>query len=229
MNIEPAEYLVHFSNLLLLVSYSVRDILWLRWFAVAAAVANVPYYMSQTAVLWPPVIWGGVFMLINLYQIARIYLERRPVVLSADEQRLYELGFKALRPREFVSLLLAGEWRDAAPGERIVEQGRAIERISIPISGAVEVSRGGERLGSMQPGQIVGLALAVSGEAPSFDASFREPGRYMSWPLPRLRTFLDKRPELRVSLQRLASQDLAVKVDRLMPREARPSQAGSSP
>jgi len=34
---QPTDYLVHFSNILLLVSYSVRDILWLRWFAVAAA------------------------------------------------------------------------------------------------------------------------------------------------------------------------------------------------
>jgi hypothetical protein len=116
---QPVEYLVHFSNVLLLFSYSVRDMLWLRWFAVAAAVANLPYYLAQTTVLWPPVIWGGVFMLINLIQIARIYLERRPVVLSADEQRLYDLGFSALRPREFVSLLLAGEWRDAARGDHI--------------------------------------------------------------------------------------------------------------
>ena len=217
---QPVEYLVHFSNLLLLVSYSVRDILWLRWFAVAAAVANVPYYLEQTTVLWPPIIWGGVFMAINLYQIARIYLERRPVVLSPDEKRLYDLGFKALRPREFVSLLLAGEWHDAAPGDRIVENGRAVERISIPIAGDVEVSRRGERLGTMTPGQVVGLALAVSGEAASFDAAFKEPGRYMSWPLPSLRKFLDKRPELRVALQRLASEDLAVKVERLMPRDA---------
>jgi hypothetical protein len=111
---QPVEYLVHFSNLLLLVSYSVRDILWLRWFAVGAAVANLPYYLAQPTVLWPPVIWGGVFMLINLYQIARIYLERRPVVLSRDEQQLYDLGFKTLRPREFVSLLLTGQWRDAS-------------------------------------------------------------------------------------------------------------------
>ncbi len=139
MNMQPVEYLVHFSNLMLVVSYSVRDILWLRWFAVGAAVANLPYYLAQTTVLWPPVIWGVVFMLINLYQIARIYLERRPVVLSPDEQQLYELGFKALRPREFVSLLLAGEWRDAALGDRIIVQGQAVDRISIPISG----TRGG--------------------------------------------------------------------------------------
>jgi CRP-like cAMP-binding protein len=217
MNMQPVEYLVHLSNVLLLVSYSVRDILWLRWFAVAAAVANVPYYLAQTTVLWPPVVWGGVFLLINLYQIARIYLERRPVVLSAEEQQLYDLGFRALRPREFVSLLLAGQWRDAATGDRIVEQGRSVDRICIPISGSVEVRRDGQRLGSFAPGQIIGLALAVTGETSSFDAAFTEPGRYLSWPLESLRKFFDKRPELRVALQRLASNDLATKVERLMP------------
>ena len=220
MNMQPVEYLVHFSNLMLVVSYSVRDILWLRWFAVGAAVANLPYYLAQTTVLWPPVIWGVVFMLINLYQIARIYLERRPVVLSPDEQQLYDLGFKALRPREFVSLLLAGEWRDAAPGDRIIVQGQAVDRIYLPISGIVEVTRHGQRVGTFARGQVVGMALAVTGEASSFDAAFTERGRYMSWPLPSLRNFLDKRPELRVALQRLASQDLATKVEQLMPRDA---------
>jgi CRP-like cAMP-binding protein len=219
MNMQPVEYLVHFSNVLLLVSYSVRDILWLRWFAVGAALANVPYYLAQTTVLWPPVIWGAVFMLINLYQIARIYLERRPVVLSAEEQQLYDMGFKALRPREFVSLLLAGEWRSAARGDRVVTQGQSVDRISIPISGRVEVSRDGQPLGGLAPGQVIGLALAVTDEASSFDATFSEPGRYMSWPLRSLRTFLDKRPELRVALQRLASHDLATKLERLMPRD----------
>jgi hypothetical protein len=180
MNMLPVEYLVHFSNLLLLVSYSVRDILWLRWFAVGAAAANLPYYLAQPTVLWPPVVWGCVFMLINLYQIARIYLERRPVVLSRDEQQLYDPGFQALRPREFVSLLLTGQWRDAAPGERIITHDEPVDRLSVPISGRVEVSRQGQRLGSFAPGQIVGLALTMTGDAASFDAAFSEPGRYMT-------------------------------------------------
>src|SRR5215472_9905374 len=108
MNIQPIDYLVHFSNILLLVSYSVRDMLWLRWFAVAAALINMPYFLLQPTVLWPPILWALVFTAINLYQITRIYLERRPVVLSADEQRLYDLGFRSLRPRDFLSLTLVG-------------------------------------------------------------------------------------------------------------------------
>ena len=52
MNVSTAEYLVHFSNVLMLVSYSVRDILWLRWFAVAAALTNMPISTRSHASTW---------------------------------------------------------------------------------------------------------------------------------------------------------------------------------
>ena len=58
MNMQFTDYLVHLSNILLLVSYSVRDILWLRWFAVGAALINIPYFLLQGTVLWPPVLWA---------------------------------------------------------------------------------------------------------------------------------------------------------------------------
>src|SRR5213076_1953882 len=116
MNMHAIDYLVHFSNILMLLSYSVRDILWLRWFAVGAALTNIPYFLLQGTVLWPPILWAAVFTTINLYQIARLYLERRPVVLSQDEQKLYDLGFRSLRPREFVSLSLWANGRAPRPG-----------------------------------------------------------------------------------------------------------------
>jgi hypothetical protein len=54
MSFQPVDYLVHFSNVLMLVSYSVRDILWLRWFAVAAALTKIPYFLLRPTTLWPP-------------------------------------------------------------------------------------------------------------------------------------------------------------------------------
>jgi len=126
MGFTVIDLLVHLSNVLMLVAYSVRDMLWLRWFAVAAALTNIPYFLLQHNILWPPIIWALVFTAINLYQIIRIYLERRPVVLSADEQKLYEMGFRSLRPREFVSLVLAGEWKTAAAGDEALAEGRPV-------------------------------------------------------------------------------------------------------
>src|SRR6266567_4733408 len=118
MNIQPIDYLVHFSNVLLLVSYSVRDILW-----------------------------AVVFTAINLYQISRIYLERRPVVLSGDEQRLYALGFQSLRPREFVALTLVGEWKSGTAGEKVLTEGEPVSRLCIPIAGSAEVRKQGKPVG----------------------------------------------------------------------------------
>jgi hypothetical protein len=36
----------------------------------------------------------------------------------------------------------------------------------------------------------------------------------MAWPLASLRTFMDKRPDLRIALQGLVSRDLAGKLER---------------
>jgi hypothetical protein len=216
MSIQAADYLVHFSNVLLLVAYSVRDILWLRWFAVAAALTNIPYYLVQGTVLWPPILWALVFTAINLYQITRIYLERRPVVLSEDEQKLYDLAFRSLRPREFVSLSLVGEWKSAEAGERVVTEGEPVPDLCISITGSAEVRKQGDRIGALRPGQIIGTALALTGDPSPVEVIFTERARYMRWSLPSLRTFMNKRPDLRVALQGLVSRDLAGKLEKLL-------------
>ncbi|MGH7306466.1 MAG: Crp/Fnr family transcriptional regulator [Candidatus Rokuibacteriota bacterium] len=220
MNIPLADYLVHLSNVMLLVSYSVRDILWLRWFAVAAAFVNIPYFLLQGTVLWPPVLWAGVFIAINLFQITRIYLDRRPIVLSEDEQKLYDLGFRSLRPREFVALALVGEWKSAAAGERMLTEGEPVSALCIAIAGSAEVRKQTERIGSLEPGHIIGTALALTGDPSPVDVVCTEPARYMRWSLPSLRTFMDKRPDLRVALQSLVNRDLASKLEALLSRRA---------
>ena len=216
MNVQPLDYLVHFSNILLLVAYSVRDILWLRWFAVAAALTNIPYFLLQGTVLWPPILWALVFTTINLYQIARLYLERRPVVLSEDEQKLYDLGFRSLRPREFLSLSLAGEWKSAEPGERVVNEGEPVSHLCIAINGSAEVRKQGEHIGPLRPGHIIGNAQARTGGSSPEEMIFAEPARYMRWSLPSLRRFVDNRPNLRVTLQGLVNRDLARKLETVL-------------
>ncbi len=216
MSIQPADYLVHFSNVLLLVAYSVRDILWLRWFAVAAALTNIPYFLVQGTVLWPPIVWALVFTAINLFQITRIYLDRRPVVLSEDEQRLYDLAFRSLRPREFVSLSLVGEWKSAAAGERVVSEGEPVSQVCVAISGHADVHRRDQRVGTLSPGHIIGTALALTGDPSPVVITFTEPARYMRWSLPSLRRFIDRRPDLRVALQSLVNHDLVGKLGGLL-------------
>jgi Popeye-like protein len=213
MHIQPLNLLVHFANVLLLISYSVRSMLLLRWFAVASALTVIPYYLAQENVLWPPVFWGLVFSAINVYQIARLYAERRPATLSPDEQKLYDLGFHTLHPREFLSLALLGEWKDATAGDLLLLEGERVAAVRIATAGVVEARRQKESLALMKPGQVIGTALALTNTPSPVSASFIENGRYIEWPLAQLRAFLDRRPELRLALQRHFSQDLARKLE----------------
>lgn len=210
MSIIAPEYFTHFSNILLLVAYSVRDILWLRCFAVAAALINIPYFLLQQNVLWPPVMWAIVFMIINSFQIVRILWERRPVVLTAEERALYDLGFHALKPRDFVSLITVGRWQNAAAGDTFLTEGKPVEAIGIAISGTIQLRRKTRTLGDLKPGRVVGTTSALLGQPSLVDAVFVEPARYIRWSVADIQVFLDKKPELRATLERLAHHDLAL-------------------
>ena len=47
------DVLIHVANVLFLLSYSVRDILWLRLLTVVAIISLLPYYASND--LYPPI------------------------------------------------------------------------------------------------------------------------------------------------------------------------------
>jgi len=68
MNTFNPDYFIHAANILLLVAYSVRDILWLRIFALASALIAMPYFMMQPTPLWAALGWSVVFAAINVFQ-----------------------------------------------------------------------------------------------------------------------------------------------------------------
>ena len=79
------ELLIHAANLLYLFAFMVRDILWLRILTVIAAAFLIPYFFFRPEPLITPIYWNLVFTGLNLFWIARLLLERRPVKLSAEE------------------------------------------------------------------------------------------------------------------------------------------------
>jgi CRP-like cAMP-binding protein len=142
-----------------------------------------------------------VFTAINQYQNVRLYLARHSVVLSEDEQKLYDMGFRSLRPREFVSLVLAGEWKTTAPGDQVLTEGKPVSSICVAVSGAMQIRRQDKEVMALGLGHLIGTGLALTGTPSPIGAVFTESARYLCWSLGNLRAFLDRRPELRVTLK----------------------------
>jgi len=213
-NFSP-DYFIHAANLLLLVAYSVRDILWLRMFAVAAALVTIPYYLLLPTMLWAPLGWTVVFAAINLLQSLRLFMERRPVKLTAEEEEVRRLLFKDLPPRKVLQVLSIGSWVTAQPGERIIESGKIPEAMSLILSGKVRVTRDGKVVGVLGAGQLVGSALILSGLQSEVDAVVESPVRAIRWKVGTLERYLNANPDTRAVMQRHLAHDLALKVTHL--------------
>ena len=208
-------YFIHAANLLLLVAYSVRDILWLRLFAVAASLISLPYFVLQPTPQWPPIAWSAVFAGINAFQSWRLYLERRPVKLTPDEEEIRRLAFPELPSRKVLQLAGIGAWTTAAPGERLIRHGTPVEAIALLVRGRVRVSKDGRGLGELGAGDIVGSALVLGGAPAEVDAVTLDPVRALRWEVPTLRRYLEADPETRMAFQRSLTRDLAGKLRRL--------------
>jgi CRP-like cAMP-binding protein len=213
MSFNP-NYFIHAGNILLLVAYSVRDILWLRLFAVAAALISVPYFLLQPTRLWEPIIWTAIFAAINLIQSLRLFIERRPVKLSPEEEEVRRLALAALPPRKVLQVLSIGSWITAEIGERLIESGKRIEAVWLIIRGKVRVTSGAQVLGELGPGHLVGSALLLSGVPADIDASPSEPVRAVRWEPETLQKYLAANPDVRVVVQQFLARDLAGKLGR---------------
>jgi hypothetical protein len=204
--------LINLSNIVFLVAYSVRDVLKLRILAIVGEALTLPYYYFQHELLWPPIFWAVAFMILNSVRVVATILERRPIVLSDKEEQLYRVAFSSIDKRDFLRLVSLARWVDCSPGEVIFKKGQEISEAVVLMAGDLEAVLGGNARLAIRPGQLIGDVSAYSGLASPADVVARGRGTLAKWDLRHMREFTASRPELRASLLRIVSMDLAAKL-----------------
>jgi len=206
--------LYHLSNGLYLLSYAVRDILWLRLITViAGATALASMFVKPEP---PPVAiaWNLVFLCINLVRIHILIRERRPIPLSADEQHLAKLVFPMLRPRELVRLLRVGAIADHTAEAALVRRGTTLDRLLLVVRGTARVELANKPGVEIGDGAFVGELCFLTGKPAAADVIAATTMRVVEWPTAALRKFLDDEPDLRATMQQVLGRDLAAKLRR---------------
>jgi hypothetical protein len=200
--------LVNLSNFVLLLAFSVRDGLKLRILSLASDIVILPYYYFQREPLWPSIVWGVAFIIINGVRIVTLALERRPVILSDKEQELYSVVFSSIDKRDLLKIASLARWVDVSPGEVIIKKGQQISEAIVLIAGETEAVHPALLY---RPGQLIGNVSAYSGLVSPVDVVARGHARLATWDMKHIREFTESRPELRAKLLQIISTDLAVK------------------
>lgn len=204
------QYLVHVANVLFLASYLVRDILWLRVLTVVAILSLVPYYLANQ--LYAPIAWNAVFIGINLAQLRRLLLERRPVALDARQRRLHQRTLSAMTPRQLLRLLDVGQWCEAKAEQALIDDGQPIDHLRVLCEGQAAVTRGQQQVATLADGAFVGEMGYLTRQPACASVRAVEGATYVQWPREQLDRLLDQDPDIRAALQLAIGADLARKL-----------------
>lgn len=204
---------LHIGNVLYLFSYSVRDILWLRIITVVAIFSMMPYYYCCSEnPLYEAIAWNGLFAVVNLVQIARLILERRPVFLGEDDLRLYNMVFRSLSPREFMKLLSTAKHRKAVEGELLLKQHEPVRELTLVSKGKALVELDGRPVAEVSPGQFVGEMGFLTDQNASASVIASIDLEYLAWAINDLRDLFEASPSLHVKVQGILGVDLVEKL-----------------
>jgi hypothetical protein len=202
------DLLIHAANVLYLFAFMVRDILWFRILAVVAAACLIPYFFFRPEPLMASIYWNLAFTTLNIYWICRLLLERLPVKLSADEQRLCALVFRTMTPREMIKVLKLASWESAEAGECFVERDKPLGRLMVIYSGKACAEVDGRNVTELEPGHFIGSLSYVTEETSPVNVVAIAATRYVSWPKSRLKDFMNKNPDLHSALKSTLAIDL---------------------
>ena len=110
----------HLAFGLIAFSFLVKDILYLRLLSILASLFSVFYnFYIPDQPMWLAINWNIVFVLVNLYHIAVIIYEKRPVHMDDKNNELYETLFKDLTQVEYLKISKAAIWKTFQPNEFI--------------------------------------------------------------------------------------------------------------
>lgn len=96
---------LHAANVLYLTSFLTRDMLWLRVLTCAGLVLGVAFFACQPIPLYGCMAWHVLFLFINGYQIRRLVVERRQLMLTGEQAWVGEATFHDLSRDELLTLL----------------------------------------------------------------------------------------------------------------------------
>jgi len=203
-------FLINAGYFLMFTALLVRDILWLRSILIAAQTSLFSYGMaiSNYAVAF----WNGLFVLINIIQVARLVRERRPIDLPTDLIDIYEKVFSSMRRREFLYWWHTGTIHQVE-NEIIIYKGEYQKEVSMIISGTVTVTKNERIIAELSRGSFIAEMSFLTAEPASADVKANGLVKYMSWDQEKLRSLRQINSELFIKIQNVIGKDLTKKIN----------------
>ena len=200
----------HLAFGLIAFSFLVKDILWLRIMSILASLFSVLYnFYIPVDPMWLAINWNIVFILVNLYHIAVIIYEKRPVHMNPKDKELYETLFKELTPVEYLKITKIAEWRKYTSGEVLIKHSALVTDLILIYNGTVEVEVDGNIVAELKDGQFVGEMSFLTEKPATANCIVKHDCECIVWKQPEFKELLKRNPSLYFTIQSLLSAQVS--------------------
>jgi len=199
----------HLAFGLIAFSFIVKDILYLRLVSILASLFSVFYnWVIPVEPMWIPIGWNFVFVLLNLYHIAVLMYEKRPVKMNDKNAELYETLFKDMTPVEYLKVSKIAEWKTFKPGEIIIQEGMPVKDLHLIYNGTVDIVVKDKKVADLKDGQFVGEMSFLTEKPATATCVVRHNAELLVWRQREFKELLKRNPSLYYSIQSLLSTQL---------------------
>jgi len=199
----------HLAFGLIAFSFLVKDILWLRVVSILASLFSVFYnFYIPVEPMWLAINWNIVFVLVNLYHIAVIIYEKRPIKMAPKDKELYETLFRDLSPVEYLKISKVARWEKYKSGEIIIRQDHLVPDLILIYNGTVDVKVGGKKVAQLKDGQFVGEMSFLTEKTATATCMVKHDTECLVWKQPEFKDLLKRNPSLYYTIQGLLSNQL---------------------
>ena len=190
-------------------SFLVKDILWLRVVSILASLFSVFYnYTIPETPMWLAINWNFIFVAVNVYHIAVIIYEKRPIKMQPKDKELYETMFKDLSPVEYLKISKVAEWKKYKSGQSLIVQGMPVDDLILIYNGTVNVIVDGEGVANLKDGQFVGEMSFLTEKPATATCKVEHDTECLVWKPPEFKELLKRNPSLYYTIQSLLSNQL---------------------
>ena len=199
----------HLAFGLIAFSFLVKDILWLRLVSILASSFSVFYnWVIPAEPMWLAINWNFVFISLNLYHIAVLIYEKRPIKMAPKDKELYETLFKDLSPVEYLKITKIANWKKFKAGETLIREAHLVTDLILIYNGTVDVMAKGKKVAQLKDGQFVGEMSFLTEKSATATCVIKHDTECILWKQPEFKELLKRNPSLYYTIQGLLSNQL---------------------
>lgn len=211
------EILGHLANFLYTFGSSFKKQIYLRFSFIVAAIMEIIYafFVVKNEPLWTIIIWSIPMMFINGYYFYKLLMERNELILTPEEEKIYNKNFSFIDKKYFKKILNLADRINFTKNDMLIEEKKESEYFYLFFNGLAKVKLNGNIIAYLEEGSFVGEMGFLNNSKSSASVFANSDAVVYRWNKKLIKELMSKDRQLENSINAVLSNALIGKIDKI--------------